>query len=125
MKADKKDMGRRIKKARLGKGLTQEQLAEMIDTSITHISHIENSKGNASIDTVIAIMNALDLMPDELFCGVVNTAKPQLMKETADILDKFSVERVRLLNQQLELELELGERKDAGEKGKASDPVHR
>lgn len=106
MKVNKKDMGRRVKKARQQKNLTQEKLAEIIGTSTAHISHIENARGNASIDTVIDIMDALDLSPNELFCGTVETAKPHLLTESVELLNQFSTERVNLYNRQWEMELE-------------------
>ena len=106
MKVNKKDMGRRVKKARQQKNLTQDQLAEIIGTSTAHISHIENARGNASIDTIIDIMDALDLSPNELFCGTVETAKPHLLTESVELLNQFSTERVNMYNRQWEMELE-------------------
>ncbi|MGI6722402.1 MAG: helix-turn-helix domain-containing protein [Anaerovoracaceae bacterium] len=119
MKADTKDMGARIRTARIRKELTQEELAEMIGASDTYISRIENGRGTPSLDLVVDIMNALELSPNELFCGIVESAKPNLLMETADLLNKFSAERISVFNQQMELELREREKwqKEMKEKG--------
>ena len=51
MEIDYRDMGTRIKKARIRKGLSQEKLAESAEVGITHISHIENGKTIPSVMT--------------------------------------------------------------------------
>ena len=112
MKVSLKELGSRIQRARLKKNLSQEKLAEVIGSTDTHISHIENSAGYPSVPLLVKIMNALELSPNELFCGVVESTRPLLLKETADILEQFSMERVSLLNKQLQLELEVNERKE-------------
>lgn len=107
MRIDKRDMGRRVKTARLKRELTQEDLAAVIGITPTHISHIENGKGGGSLDTFIAIMNTLDLTPNELFCGVVDNTDPQLFHETVEILEKLPPARVSMLNRQLAMEVEV------------------
>ncbi len=106
MEIDEKDIGRRVRTARRDLGLTQEKFAELIGVSPTHISHIENAKGSASLKTVIKIMNVLDITPNELFCGVVDNSGPQLLQETAEILKAFPPSRINLINRKLELEAE-------------------
>ena len=91
MRIDKRDMGRRVKTARLKRGLTQEDLAAVIGITPTHISHIENGKGGGSLDTFIAIMNTLDLTPNELFCGVVEDVKMPLHAFVALVNNRFFV----------------------------------
>lgn len=118
MDIDTKDIGRRVKAARKKLGMTQEEFAEKIGVSTTHISHIENAKGNGSIRTVIKIMNVLDMTPNELFCGVVDNSGPQQFRETVDILKAFPPSRINLINRKLELEKEEFERekKDGNER---------
>ena len=52
---DNKELGNRIKKARLHQNLTQEQLAEMLDISVSYVSLIERGSRNATVETLLAI----------------------------------------------------------------------
>ena len=68
---DLKAVGLRIKTAREAKGLTQENLAALVDLSSTHISVIERGMKTVSLDTFVAIANALDVSADTLLVDVV------------------------------------------------------
>lgn len=57
---DYKDIGIRIRAARMKKGMTQEQLAEAVSVGTPHISHIETGKTVPSLKTLINIINTLD-----------------------------------------------------------------
>lgn len=57
---DLKAVGQRIKMAREAKGLTQEDLAAMVELSPTHVSVIERGLKAAKLDTFVAIANALE-----------------------------------------------------------------
>ncbi|NDO45915.1 helix-turn-helix transcriptional regulator [Clostridium sp. ASF356] len=56
---DCKEMGSRIKKARLSQNLTQEQLAELLDISVSYVSLIERGSRNATVETLLAIADVL------------------------------------------------------------------
>ena len=57
---DYKQIGVKLRKARLEKKITQEQLAALADVGVTHISHIETGNTIPSMKTLIAIVNALE-----------------------------------------------------------------
>ncbi len=57
----------KMKAARAGKDLSQEQLAKMCDVSRQTISAIEKGDYNPTIKLCIAICKALDKTLDELF----------------------------------------------------------
>lgn len=69
-----KAIGTRIKEAREAKGLTQEQLAEMVGLSSTHISVIERGVKTPKLETFIEIANALDVTSDSLLLDVLNNS---------------------------------------------------
>lgn len=69
-----KAIGTRIKEARETKGLTQEQLAEMVGLSSTHISVIERGVKAPKLETFIEIANALDVTSDSLLLDVLNNS---------------------------------------------------
>ena len=56
---DCKEMGSRIKKARLSQKITQEQLAELLDISVSYVSLIERGSRNATVETLLAIADVL------------------------------------------------------------------
>lgn len=56
---DCKEMGSRIKKARLNQNLTQEQLAELLDMSVSYVSLIERGSRNATVETLLNIADVL------------------------------------------------------------------
>lgn len=101
MEIDYRDMGSRIKKARIRAGLSQEKLAESADVGITHVSHIENGKTIPSVMVLIKIMNRLQISPDELFCGYTDNTQPALIRETAEILKDCSKEELRDINKHI------------------------
>lgn len=67
-----KIIGQNIKRIRLLKNLTQEELAEKLDKSINFISLIERGESGISISTIIDICNALQINSDELFNGLID-----------------------------------------------------
>lgn len=59
-------IGQRIKARRAEQDLSQSALSERIDKTPTYISYIENGIKSMSLDTFVAIANALDTSADEL-----------------------------------------------------------
>lgn len=75
-------IGARLQKARDRKGLTQDQLSERTGIGRVHISHIECGRSCPSIDNLIKLMDCLEIEPNEVFCDVVKTSLPFILKET-------------------------------------------
>lgn len=61
-----KDEGLTIKTARLRKGLSQKQLADILGTSQPHIANIEKGKGDIYLSTAAKLCESLGLALDEL-----------------------------------------------------------
>ena len=78
---DLKAVGQRIKRAREAKGMTQEDLAAIINLSATHMSVIERGLKAARIDTFVGIANALDISADNLLLDVVTHASNNVAGE--------------------------------------------
>ena len=68
-----KQIGRRIQAIRKQRGLTQEQLAEQLDISTTHMSAIERGVSGVTVEKLVQIINCLDCTADDLFCDVLHT----------------------------------------------------
>lgn len=67
-------VGKRIKQIREKAGLTQEQLANRVDISVTHMSAIERGITFPCGDKLIKILNETNSSADSVFCDVVNAS---------------------------------------------------
>lgn len=56
-----KKIGLNVKIARLKKGLTQEQLAELMNIHLTYIARIETGKINMSLGKILELANTLNI----------------------------------------------------------------
>lgn len=80
-----RQIGYRIKEVREQNHLSQAQLAEITDLSVSYISRIENAKRKASLESIIRIVNALGITVDELLAGV-QMNNPAAYQTDIDIL---------------------------------------
>ena len=64
-----KEIGKRIRNARKAKGLTQEQLSEMIDMSTNNLSYLECGHTGLSVPALIAICECLEVSSDYILFG--------------------------------------------------------
>ena len=63
----KSELGKKIKRMRLNRGLTQEQLAEAVDISQRTLSGIELGENFMTAETLDNIVKALNTTTEELF----------------------------------------------------------
>ena len=63
------DMGKRVRKQRQLIGLTQQELAERIGVSTSFVGHVERGTRKASLETLVALSNALGVGVDSLLAG--------------------------------------------------------
>ena len=63
----KRKIGFQIAKARLSRGLTQEQLAEMVGRSPEAISNLERGKSYPEFETLVSLTEHLHIGVSELF----------------------------------------------------------
>ncbi len=66
------DLGMKIRQLRRQKSLTQEQLAEIAGISPSFLGHIERGTRVASVDTLVALCNALQVTPNYLLSASLN-----------------------------------------------------
>lgn len=65
--AIEEQIGERIKKIRIEKKLTQEQLAWEANVDRTYMNHVENGRKNISVRSLEKIIKALDVSFHEFF----------------------------------------------------------
>ena len=66
-------LGKRVRQQRTLAKLTQEQLAERAGISCAFVGHIERGEKKASIETVVALCNALTVSPTVLLQDSLNS----------------------------------------------------
>lgn len=69
MSLNYKLIGRRVKEARRQKQMSQAELAEQTDMSVSYISLVETGKKQASLETLVRIANALGVTVDHMLVG--------------------------------------------------------
>ncbi len=82
--------GKRIKEARERRNITQEELADMINMSATHISVIERGIKVPKLDTFVAIANALEISCDELLSDSIEHPKFIIPDEVSKAITNLS-----------------------------------
>lgn len=90
-----KAIGTRIKEAREANGLTQEQLAERIGLSSTHVSVIERGVKAPRLETFIAITNALHVTSDALLLDVLDHSLQITANELSEQIKKLPTKEQR------------------------------
>ncbi len=68
------DLGRRVRKQRTQRGWTQEALAERVNVSTSFVGHVERGTRKASLETLVAIANVLNVSLDYLLSGSMNNS---------------------------------------------------
>ena len=66
LSVDYEKLGLRVRQQRELNGLTQSQLARKVGITGSFIGHIERGEKKASVDTVVALCNALSISPSVL-----------------------------------------------------------
>ena len=87
-------IGRRLKKAREAKHLTQEQFAELVGLSAGYIGMIECGKRVPSLATFLDIISVLEVTADKILCDAVDyVSSSRLAEYDSDIKDLPKAER--------------------------------
>ena len=89
----------KIKEARERAHLTQEELAEIIDISPTHMSVIERGVKTPKLDTFVKIVKALNLSADALLLDGMDQVNDSIVAELSVRLGRLTDENQnRILN---------------------------
>lgn len=83
-------MGERLKKARIQKGFTQEQLAEKLKVSIAYISRIETGKTHVNLKRLNELCSVLDTSESYILNGASDNSTTYMSSEFNSILEDCS-----------------------------------
>lgn len=95
-------IGKRIRKYRKLRELSQEALAERIWISATHMSHIETGSTKLSLPVLADIAKALDVSTDTLLFGESPDPAGASADEVERILKVLSKKQLSLLSELIE-----------------------
>lgn len=90
-------IGRNIRQYRLERDLRQEDLAEAVGVSANYIGMVERGEKTPSLETLVAILNELEVSADMVLTDVVETGytvKQSLLAEKVGRLPAAERERI-------------------------------
>ena len=93
----KQEFGKKIKRMRLNRGLTQEELAEAVDLSQCALSGIETGENFASAETIDKLVSALDTTLEELFATNHLKVEEDLRQEIDEKLNSLNNDSEKLV----------------------------
>lgn len=89
-------IGQRIRKYRKAYNMSQEQLAEAVGISTTHMSHIETGNTKLSLPVLVQFAKVLSVQTDAILFNQP-AEKTTLSNELSDILDHCSPKELRII----------------------------
>ncbi len=89
-------IGQKIRGFRRAHGLSQEQLAEFVGISVTHMSHIETGNTKLSLPVLVSIAKALEVQTDDLLFAQ-QSGRNTALTELNALLDGCSAKQVRVI----------------------------
>lgn len=91
------EIGQRIRKIRKARGLSQEQLAELIGISTTHMSHIETANTKLSLPVFVEIAKVLEVQTDSLLYDEPRDSVSSSIDEIVAILEGCDAKQARII----------------------------
>ncbi len=79
-------IGNIIREARLNQGLTQEELAELVDVTPAYIGHIERNQRSFSLQTLVRLVTELDIDMNYLFSETVPTDDDKIIVDFKQLI---------------------------------------
>lgn len=89
-------IGQKIRKLRKAHGLSQEELAERVDISTTHMSHIETGNTKLSLPVLVDLAAALEVRVDDLLSDNP-VPSGTVLEEIADVLERCTTQEAKVL----------------------------
>lgn len=90
-------IGQKIRKARKAHGLSQEELAERVNISTTHMSHIETGNTKLSLPVLVDIAATLEVRTDDLLYEDSFITTSTAMDEIASVLERCTSSEAKVI----------------------------
>lgn len=92
------EIGQRIRKYRKALQWSQEDLAERIGISTTHMSHIETGNTKLSLPVLVALATELNVRTDDLLFECVKGGRNAQIEELISVLDDCSAHQISVMS---------------------------
>lgn len=90
-------IGERLKKARMSKNFTQEQLAERLDVSVAFLSRAERGNVKINLSRITQICDILDISISTILTGTGSNSKDYLSDDFSNLLKNCPPEKIKLI----------------------------
>ena len=90
-------VGERLKRARLEKNLTQENLAEKLDVSVAFLSRVERGSSHVNLRRLHELCALLGISEGYVLSGTSDDSKSYLDSDFKRLLEKCSPHKQRLI----------------------------
>lgn len=90
-------IGQRIRKFRKAHAFSQEELAEKVGISTTHMSHIETGNTKLSLAVLVKIALALEVNTDDILFDQAVINKSSLTEQILELLDSCSPQELIII----------------------------
>lgn len=97
MALDYSIIGERLKRARLAKNMTQENLAEQLDVSVAFLSRVERGHSHLNLNRLTQVCELLDVSEGYILSGSSENSESYLEEDFKELLAKCSPEKQRLI----------------------------
>ncbi len=97
------EIGQRIRKFRKAHGFSQEELAEKVGISTTHMSHIETGNTKLSLPVLVLLSQVLDVRTDDLLFDSIEPGYAATTDEIASILENCTPQQLRFIKELIQV----------------------
>lgn len=91
------EIGQRIRRFRKAHGYSQEELAEKVGISTTHMSHIETGNTKLSLPVLVLLAEALEVKTDDMLFDNADASYAVTNNEIMKILECCTPKQLRFL----------------------------
>ena len=92
------EIGQRIRKFRKAHRLSQDELAEKVDISTTHMSHIETGNTKLSLPVLVSLAAALEVQTDDLLFDHTRAGRNVAIEDLLSTLEDCSSQQIKVLS---------------------------
>ena len=91
------EIGQRVRKYRKAHGFSQEELAERVNISTTHMSHIETGNTKLSLSVLVSLSEALEVDTDKLLFSAKRANKSAYTEEILSLLEGCTPQQLAII----------------------------
>lgn len=92
-------IGQNIRKYRKEMNLSQEELAEKVFISTTHMSHIETGSTKLSLPVLVDLAKVLGVSADDILTEDFNNPKTQLANDIENVISSCTPKQASILSE--------------------------